>query len=217
MRIPFQHLQRRHAPGQDSAWHSTAYHRHFEGYVETRVPKPNGCGTRIERIYRGPVFTQDITDDQWKWNRVGVAAFGLSSIALYFVGATLRTPANGFRVVEILETLSLLGLLWMLRVLTNYLTAPRCMSIGCYRSTTNPLVHAARAESSLLALTALVMLIVRILAADGSLSGWCCIGGFLLSGVAVFLIGARESAMSYRRMERRKDDLSSDDGVEICR
>ncbi|MGN1003443.1 MAG: hypothetical protein ACI4O5_01310 [Oscillospiraceae bacterium] len=36
--------------------HSTLYHRVFEGYSERQVPRENGKGTRIERVYVGMYY-----------------------------------------------------------------------------------------------------------------------------------------------------------------
>ena len=57
---------KRLSSSRDSEWegvisHSTLYHRVFEGYSERQVPKENGKGMRIERIYVGNHFIRQGT------------------------------------------------------------------------------------------------------------------------------------------------------------
>ena len=52
---------KRLSAARDSEWegfitHSPLYHRVFEGYSERKVPKENGNGTRIERVYVGTYY-----------------------------------------------------------------------------------------------------------------------------------------------------------------
>lgn len=54
---------KRLASERDSEWegfitHSTMYHRVFEGYSERQVPRENGKGARIERVYVGDHYVR---------------------------------------------------------------------------------------------------------------------------------------------------------------
>jgi len=60
--------------------HSRHYHDYFEGYAERQIPGPDGSPPRIERVYVGEYYRQDVSNKVWVLLRIGY-------IPLYLLGS----------------------------------------------------------------------------------------------------------------------------------
>lgn len=214
--MKFNRWSNRHSPDQDSTSYNRAYHNFFEGYTETRVAKPNGKGTKILRVYTGTYYKQDMSDRRWKLNRILVLALYLCSTFLFLFSASMNISSNISWYITISETLSFLGLFWLLYILVNYITAPRRMTIGCYRLTSEPLKKFSRMTAIVLGISAILQLVYLLLNIHESpLSGILCIIGFIGSGVTIFILGTFESHITYKKI--KSENKTTGDGIEINR
>lgn len=214
--MQFRRMSDRYSANEDSAHHNTAYHNYFEGYTETRVVKPNGRGTKILRVYTGIYYTQDMTDRRWKLNRILFSALYLCSTVLFLLCASLNISSNKSWYVALPEILSFFGLFWMLYILVNYMITPRSMTVGCYRSTSKPIIKSSRLTAAALGLSAFMQLVYMFQHIyENPLSGVLCSVGFFGSSATIFILGTLESHITYKKTHSENKTMG--DGVEISR
>jgi hypothetical protein len=191
-------LQQDTRNGGSGARHSKAYHRHFEGYSEINVPKPNGKGTRIQRIYTGNCFRQDLTARQRIWIRVLYVALFLCIAFLYTSSAILPLRINSTWYVVLSQAVSLPFLFWILVALFSYLPAERDMKIADHRSSSLYLLKAARGSAICLGITALTTLVFIILNPSGESSrAMLCAGKYIVAGLIALAMYRIERKVSY--------------------
>ena len=194
--------------------HSKAYHRHFEGYSEIAVPKRNGKGTRIQRIYTGNYFRQDLTERQRVLIRVLYVAFFLCVAFLYTSSAILPLTINSTWYVVLPEAVSLIFLFWILIAFFSYLPAERDMTIESYRSSSRYLLKATMGSAICLGITALTTLVFIILnPSDESLRELLCAGQYIVAGLIALAMYRIERKVSYLTIPNQH--LPPDNSFEI--
>lgn len=123
--------------------YSSYYHKYFEGYMEQRMIGKNGK-VRIERIYVGDTYTQDVSDKRWVLQKI-------LFFALYFCGAAAAVLPNSVtwtgRADWYLEVCLAIGMLMMfllLYVLIAYAMAKRKLTVWGYKETSQRLKTCAK-------------------------------------------------------------------------
>ena len=144
-------------------WHSKAYHRFFEGYSEFTVPTPNGKGYRIQRVYTGNTYRQDLTTGQRILLRVLYVGLFLCAVYLFVSSAVLPLPSNSTWYVTLPQAVSLPFMFWIVIAFVAYLPAERDMTIHGYRSSSLALQKATLGAAICLGITALATLVFSIL------------------------------------------------------
>lgn len=144
-------------------WHSKAYHRFFEGYSESTIPTPDGKGYRIQRVYTGNTYRQDLTTGQRILLRVLYVGLFLCAVYLFVSGAVLPLPSNSTWYVTLPQAVSLPFMFWIVIAFVAYLPAEREMTIYGYRSSSLALQKATLGAAICLGLTALATLAFSIL------------------------------------------------------
>jgi hypothetical protein len=201
---------------QSSAYHSSSYHRYFEGTSEVLTTGADGQSKKIVRIYTGLYYSQDMTGRRWILNRLLFSGLYLGAAVLFIFFASLNNTGNRIWFVTLPEALSFFGFFWMLYVLFSYMTSPRDMTAGCYRSTSGPLIKSSRLTAIALGLLTLTQLIYTLLfVAEDRFSGILSAAGFAASCIAVYTIGALESRITYKRTP--SGNKTPDNGIEIDR
>lgn len=181
-----------------SASHRKAYHRHFEGYSEIIVPKSNGTGTTIQRIYTGDYFRQDLTARQRILIRVLYVALFLGIAFLYTSSATLPLRINTTWYVVLPQAVSLPFLFWILIAFLSYLPAERDMEIADYRGSSLYLLKASMGSAICLGITALATLVFIILnPSDEFLRDMLCAGEYVVAGLIALAMHRIEKRVSY--------------------
>lgn len=122
------------ADADTRGFHSRAYHKHFEGYVETKRTTPSGR-MRIERVYIGPRYRQAVSGAVCAAVRIGyLALFAVMAALLVSVGL-MCTEADTVWYTALPELATILALTAMgYTLLVNYLFVPRSMTVGDYKS-----------------------------------------------------------------------------------
>jgi archaellum biogenesis protein FlaJ (TadC family) len=150
--------------------HSKAYHRFFEGYSEVTVPKAEGKGTRIERIYTGDYYRQDLTNLQRILIRLLYVTLFLCAAYLYISSAIVPLAINSTWYLVLPQAVSLPFLFWIIIAFFYYLPAKRDMVIADYRRSSLSLQKATRGAAIALGITALATLIyIGLNPSEGSL------------------------------------------------
>ena len=184
--------------GKGGARHSKAYHRYFEGYSEITVPKPTGKGTRIQRIYTGKYYRQDLTKRQRVLIRILYVALFLCAAFLYTSSAILPLTINTTWYVVIPQAGSLLFLFWIIIAFLSYLPAERDMKIADYRSSSLYLLKATKGSAICLGITAVATLVFIMLNPSNELlRGLICTGEYTLAGTIALAMNRIERKVSY--------------------
>jgi hypothetical protein len=184
--------------GRHGTWHSKAYHRFFEGYSEITVPKPNGKGTRIHRIYTGNYYRQDLTNGQRILLR-GLYFFIFLCIA-YLFGSSAMLPlaSNSAWYVVLTQVASIPFLFWILIALSSYLQVERDMTIAEYRSSSLFLQKATLGSAISLGIAALVTLVFMLLnLSNEPLPELLCAVKYLAAGLLAFFMNRVEKKINY--------------------
>lgn len=175
---------------------------YFEGYSEVKIPRKNGKGFRIERIYTEPYWIHDQTDEAWinqKRILAGLTAFSLCM----FVWAAL-TPVATNREMSVAAPcgLSTLGELFLLVQSIEYLSCPRKMTIYQYRHGSKQLKLWSALTTLWLIITAVMSAVTLFLIEEPSAAGVLfCTLKYLLSAFASGFICYMERKTEYCEAE----------------
>lgn len=140
-----------------------AYRRFFEGYSETAVPKPNGRGFIIQRVYTGNHYRQDLAQDKRVLLRILYLAFFVIVVFLFVSSAIMPRPSNSTWYVVLCQVVSIPFLFWILISFSSYLSSPKDLTIHDYRSSSLSLKKATLGATIGLGLTALATLLFILL------------------------------------------------------
>lgn len=174
---------------RDPFTHSSAYHRHFQGYAEWQTPREKGKGYRIQRIYVANFYCYGESDDLWRWKKLGFAGLFVLMAAASLFADTYPAEVNYIPAVGALQMLSIIPLVWLMYKLILQLTAPRKMTIGERGSTADGFRKAALVCAWVLLGIAAVMpigqwLMYRSLeTADWMAAGWKLVSAGLAFGL----------------------------------
>lgn len=119
--------------GKAGVFHSISYHNHFEGYAEYYVPKKNGKGRKIQHVYVGEYYSQELTRFQRTLLRFFYAVLFLGGAAACMRGACVPVESNRIWYVNLPEALVLPCMFWTFLALLSYLAAAQYMKKGTYR------------------------------------------------------------------------------------
>ena len=200
--------------GRNGVSHSKAYHRHFEGYSEIIVPKHNGKGTRIQRVYTGNYYRQDLTNGQWILIRFLYVALFLCVAFLYTSSAIPPLAINSTWYMVFAQAVSLPFLGWIIIAFVAYLPAKRDMTIADYRSSSLSLLKATMGSTVCLGLTALAALIFILLNPSNELlRELLCVGSYVVGGLISLAMHQIERRVNYLTIPNQH--LPPDNSFEI--
>jgi archaellum biogenesis protein FlaJ (TadC family) len=191
-------LQKDGKQGKRGVWRSKAYHRFFEGYSEIVVPKPNGKGTRIQRIYTGNYYRQDLTKGQRILLRGLYVALFLCIAYLFVSNAVLPLASNSTWYVVVTQVVSIPFLFWILIAFFYYLPAERDMTIHTYRISSISLRRATLGSAISLGVLALATLVFMLLnPVDRSLVQFLCLAKYIAGGLLALSVNWIERKVNY--------------------
>jgi hypothetical protein len=191
-------LQKEAKPSQGGFAHSQAYHRFFEGYSEIKIPKPDGKGYRIQRIYTGDYHRQDLTKIQQLLLRVLYVVLFLVSAALFVSSATLPLTSNSTWYVVLAQVVSIPFLFWILITFFSYLPTRLDLTIAEYRSSSLALQKATLGAALSLGVAVLVTLVFIFLnLSNEPLNELLCAVRYLVAGLLALSINRVEKKVNY--------------------
>jgi NADH:ubiquinone oxidoreductase subunit 6 (subunit J) len=173
---------------RDPFTHSTSYHKFFQGYAERRVPKANGKGTRIERIYVENYYRYAETDTVWRWKKLVYSLCYFMAVAGIIAADTRAIDMNRIPAVGIIQILSYIPLIYLLYKLIIQVSAPRQMTIGERESASMGLQKTALFSGIyLLVITIASLLIKRLTLGNTESLDWA-VSGVKLAGTLLILL-----------------------------
>lgn len=177
------------------SWHSRAYHRDFDGWVE--VPELDERGrTRIRRIYTGAYYKAALTDKAWRLRRVWYILLILASAALFGLAAVRGAAGNIVRWAVLPQVVSVFCFIFLIWFWVLRLFVPRVMTKGQRRECARNLRLAALIGTISLALSAVCALIAALMT-GGGIGDFLSAGGFLLAAGCVFAVFWMEDRTDY--------------------
>lgn len=195
------------------AFHSSSYHRHFEGYTEYRRLDSSGR-TKLVREYMGTWYRQELSSVSYVSIRIlFVLLLGIQIYLMAALGMMRRVSDTAWytTITELATILSMVGQTYIL--LVNYLFAPRNMTVGDYKSA-SPALKKTAAVTAMCFIADMLSTLLYILLHRNAVS-W-------MDGTAegIFLLGAAISAVfvlverkvPYKERERKK--RAETDGIE---
>lgn len=195
----------------ESFAHSGCYHSHFAGYAESRLPRENGRGSRIVRVYVAPYYSQDVSEAQWIRYKVVYAALYLAGVLAYLVGAVEpQAVSNSTAYVALPGLLSAFCLFVELVLVAKTVCQKRKMTVGAYRSGPARLAGWSAATSVLLAATAAAVLVCIAVNGLYTVAELRCLMMNLAAAGAFWLLHRLESDMSYKRIPNKNQPPSED-------
>ena len=180
----------------DRGWHSGSYRRHFEGYTEYEDTNENGK-TVIRRVYVGDYYRQNLPRSKRIVLRLTYIALWLLTAVVFFFCASREIGANMTWYVAAAQFAVLVGLGWMLLALFGYLTAPRDMTIGDWKSTSRSLRRGSIVAALAVELTALLTLLHLLIYGENWGLHLLCVLGYVLSGGMAVVTNRLEANAPY--------------------
>lgn len=184
---------------QASSWHSSYYHRYFEGWTEIPETKPSGRGVRIRRVYTGEYYKADMSRNGRYIHNMLCTLLVTLSVMCYGRGALMELGSNSVWYVVVPEVLALCGNIFLVLFLISKLTSPELLKIREYREGTKNLKLAGLIQGIFLALTALNT-ILHFFLSGGETAEVLAAILFLLAGAAAFGVHFLEKNVNYIRI-----------------
>lgn len=185
---------------RDPFSHSGSYHRHFQGYAEQLVPRENGRGSRIERIYAADYYKYEETDAVWRWKKLNYSVLFVLTAAVSVLADSRPAAVNRIPAVGIAQILSYIPLIYLLYKLVLQVSAPRQMTIGERDSSAAGFRKAALIYAAVVLAVVIVMPIAAwVISQTVEPLNWAVIGMKLFSGALALLLYFMENA---RKLER---------------
>lgn len=194
----------------DRGWHSKAYHRHFEGYTEAETTNEKGK-TVIERVYVGDYYRLDLPKNKRIWLRLSYA--GLIALVAALFGFAASRPV-GANMTWYLAIIQMLGVCLIGLVLVNLLahcTAPREMTVGDWKASSEKLKRNSKYTALIMELLAFLTLLHLLLNGENWGTHLLCVGLYAVSGLVAIVINRLETNapyLKYRSTEETPEDGS---------
>lgn len=190
--------KKKHSPGR-------AYRRFFEGYTEISVPKENGKGEKILRIYTAEFYRRKLDDRQHILLKLFYAVMYLIALIGFVTAAVEPLESNAVWYVAFPQTCCIFFFGWLFLGLMKYFFAERNMTIYSYRTSTQNVKRAAL--GLVLSLLWLSLMNACYLALHiGYMpfeEGWCIVR-FLIGAGSTALLYNAEKRVTYVKVENEK-------------
>ena len=180
----------------NKGWHSKAYHRHFEGYSEVETTNKKGK-TVITRVYVGEYYRLDLPKNKRILLRLSYSGLILAIGALFFGAASRPVSANSTWYLALVQMLGLCMTGALAINLLSHCTAPRDMTIGDWRSSSQKLQRNAKYMALLMELTALLTALHLVLNGEKWVQHLLCVGLYAVAGLLAVLLNRLEANAPY--------------------
>jgi len=193
---------------------NAAYHGFFEGYREVRIPKKNGKGYTIRRVYAMPWVRMNVPDGVWIRNKLIQAGLFALAVLLYLAGSLNQISANSSPLVAIPGLFGLLGMVLTLVALLRYLIRKRNMTLWEYRSGSRRIIRCSLPSAAMLLMTAAVVLFYVLMWHREELKpGIFSAASYALGGLSLLAMMWFEEKIPYTRVDHETEYMEN--GVDI--
>ncbi len=196
-----------------NSYHSSSYHRFFEGWVEQKVTDPKTGKTKIVRNYAAEYVERSGTDKEWVTNKIMASLTFLISTIAFIFGCYELESVTVSKYIELVPVIVLFIYFYFLYILVKFLTAPRKMTIGDYNAYTPRFFRTARLifRLSLLCLAVVIVnMIIMLFRTDETAflisRTVLTVLSYLAAGVLMLLLGLNEDNTEYKYLENEDAD-----------
>ena len=195
-------------------FHSSSYHRYFEGYTEYRRLQPNGC-TKLIREYTGKWYRQVLTTSQRIILRIVYFALFILMTVCFMLAGTSAGASGASWCAALIGLATILFMTAMAYVLfINYFFSPEKMTIGEYKSASKSLQITAIGNSISFLLGSLLSFGYMLLHQKTEEYGLLLtVMEYIICAAIAFLIYKIECSIKYETSDNHS--LVPEDGVEI--
>lgn len=182
----------------NKSWHSSFYHKQYEGYSEYYEYDENGK-KRLRRVYTGAYYHAALTTGRRRLISALRVMLLAAAVVLFLIGASRQAVCNTKIYVTIFQALAVLTLVWALSGVIGGLYMPEKMKIGDYKKTSVRVCRASLCSSLCLFAAAAAALVSAVLA-DGGFNVYCalCAALFLAAGGAMLVLNRMEAGIEYQ-------------------
>ncbi len=178
------------------SYKSKSYDAFFEGYSVREDTR--GGKVRYERVYEGDYWVPDLPRTETYLIRFSYLMLWIAAVGLLVYAGTAELRSSQSKVIGVLEAVSVVCLIWLLWKWLSYVMAGYRMTVGEYKTTSEPLIKAAAAASASFAVTAIICLIYIPLSKAGERgSTFLCFVSYLGGGIATIAIAVIERHLNY--------------------
>ncbi len=177
-----------------------AYHRYFEGYSERKVWDSGKKRYRIEKYYSGDYYRIMLPEDERKTLKRKYLAAYVGALILFVSISVRRTGSNAAAAAAVSTLIVLLGLLWLLPSLAEFLRMKELLVMREYRERKNFLSLSMGLVCFFLLNTAVHFGCMMYLGTWGDPWEWFCLAAGLADAGIFFWIYRREGSVEYRRI-----------------
>ena len=180
--------------------HSHAYHSYFQGYAEQRVPRENGKGTRIQRIYVADYYRYEEPDQVWRRRKLVCAGACAAAAACVLYADSRPVAMNRISAIGVAQMLTVAAMVYLLYHLVLRLAVPRVMTIG-QRDETERFSQAAMLCGIGVLVVSAVMPAASMIAGNAvNLTGWVFVGLRAIGGALLVLLAFKEKHRTLTRI-----------------
>lgn len=193
----------------EAAFHSSAFHKFFEGYVEQKKIDPLTGRLKITRVYVAPYYVRQGSDAEWKKAKALTTLMYLLSLFLLVLSATILELDAPAKYYQCIVACSYMCAFYTLYVFIQYLSAPRKMTIGDYRRF-YPALPKSCLVTSVFIFAAVAARLISAIAASNRIS-WELLLGFIChigAGASMLGIYLREHDTIYGIVDNENADAN---------
>lgn len=195
------------------AFHSRAYHKHFEGYTEYKVKNEKGRSI-TKRIYTGKYYEPDLAPHLRRRLRIAYVLLFVCAVGLFMYCGTRVSPCNTAPYVNAFQVIAVVLLFWHVYILVNYLANNGPLTIGEYNSIHKPLIRASNLSGICMWICCAMSILSFFLHfQDLPFLDLLCASGFFMSGLFLGIIYYLEYNLNY--MVINNNTKVPEDGIEI--
>lgn len=114
--------------------YSHRYHNYYEGYYERQITDRSGK-IRIERLYCGPTYRQEVSDTEWILYKLLFAAMYLTASFFFIKASSYRYPGGAAWYVQAASAMGAATLLVMLYYMILRVASARSLTVYNYKTT----------------------------------------------------------------------------------
>lgn len=211
---PFGRNTKRNRESTGRGWHSSSYHKYFEGYKEYETVNEKGK-TVIRRVYEGTLYCPELTKKQRTRLKIAVPVLWLLAVGIFIFAATRYVKMNASWYGAILE-LGVLGcMIWELTAVINYLMSREKLTVNDFRSGSRRLLKSSFVVMGALILTSLVYIVCSFIYHEELGAHFLCAVYCWVATLPQLLLNRLESNVTYSEEKPEKKTPDDVDAVTI--
>lgn len=138
------------------------YDDFFAGYSFRKVPRSNGCGTKIIREYSGNLYKQQVSQKQALFLRIGYAVLFLTSVFLWLYALMLNTESNRCWYVMVVGFCAAIGFGRLMLSLFSYIWSGQKLTQYEYQNGAVPIPGRCRTTIWILLISAVIPVLMFV-------------------------------------------------------